>query len=369
MFVSTKKTTFLQARESGMATLVFTIILLAVVSVLSLNSSKIAVLETRIASNGYLSNQAFQAAQAGMRLALTQISRQSLEAAANAAGGNGVVTSAWTKLPLTAPAADQVSEYQIVYSTTTAFTYTEIAVSVQGRSLRESDTSVTRTLTQNMRFQSTIRGDSLPVASMITRGVANVSGSSLLTAIDSKVTLWSGGNSVIGAANTEIDAGVTGGVYENDGNLSGLAAGDAFFNNFFAQGKSAVQDYANVLTCSPGPCSAADITPLATQKKIIYVKGDLNINSGATFGSDAEPVTLIVEGALTIAGGARIKGVVFTTSDFNNGNNSGRIDGALIVDGNATTTGNFTFSHDNNIVNALNQSIGFYVPIDRTWME
>lgn len=346
------------ARQRGIATLLFTIILLAVVSVLSLNGTKVAVLEQKLTNNNYRANQAFYAAQAGMRVAMSSASAQDLEDKKDA-GGNVSYTLAKADLP----ALNPIERYQITYATTTAGDYTNILATTVGESVY--DANVTHEIKQLMRFTPFVQNAPSPVGAVIARGTANISGSSSLQANDTDVAVWSGGNATAGGTNTVVDNG-TDGIYDNHADLQNLTAADAFFTNFFSEKMAVVKNYAHV-KCS---ASCGDSTVNGLSDKVIYIDGNLSISGNTTVGTAAKPVILIVIGTLSLNHtNAQINGVVYTTTSFNNGSGKGRIDGALIVDGDFSTTNGLNINHSTAIINTLNKQRGVYVPVAGSWVE
>ncbi len=105
---------------------------------------------------------------------------------------------------------------------------------------------------------------------------------------------------------------------------------------------------------------------------MIYIKQaegtTATINSNAVIGSPEKPVILIVEGNLKFNGNATLYGVLYVIGNWSNsGGGSAAVNGAVIVEGNMSSTGTPALNFSKNLIN-LN-SLTSLVKVPGTWHD
>lgn len=157
----------------------------------------------------------------------------------------------------------------------------------------------------------------------------------------------------------------------SDTSLSSLTD-DQMFQTFFGQSKSAFQAAPDTsqFTCS-GTCTNAFESFVNSGANVIWVNGDLNINSNATIGSPTNPVIIVVDGNAHLNGNLVIYGVVYCTDMTwdNTGGGGAKIIGAAIAEGNFTTTGTPDPTYSPDVLNRLKTTTGQFAKVLGSWRD
>lgn len=161
-------------------------------------------------------------------------------------------------------------------------------------------------------------------------------------------------------------------------NDTGLPANaDLLFNTVFGMSRIAYREQpaAIRLTC-PADCSAASLQTLAAANpmRVLWLIGDLTLDSAVTIGSVTSPVVLIVNGNLTATvAGATINGLVYVvpnpgTDTWTTGG-SFAINGALVVEGGIDGPGTPAVNYNLSILKSLRFRSGSFVRVPGGWID
>jgi hypothetical protein len=137
------------------------------------------------------------------------------------------------------------------------------------------------------------------------------------------------------------------------------------------------QPAARVLDCPNAGCRAALSTLVATNPdRVIWVTGDLTLESAGDVGSlpnpadptVAGPAIIIVEGRVRFTTpGVNIFGVVYSRSGDWEG--AGTINGAALIEGDLAAAASPTILYNASVVNAARLSSGSFVPLQGDWRD
>jgi hypothetical protein len=214
-----------------------------------------------------------------------------------------------------------------------------------------------------------------PSAALTVAGSINQSGG-MLTAINpdpmTGLALHAGGT-IDGAPATVTLKGPAGSTAPleapSDKDLSDIDADDFFRKALgLPAAKYKEQPAAVTIECGAGCAANAAVLPVLAKgpTRVIFINGDLDLDD-ATIGSTATPAILVVTGNVTVSGLIDLKGVLFVGGNLNWTSASGRVNGAVIVGGDYTGTGNATIAYDRNIVQRIHKGYGSFVRIPGTW--
>jgi hypothetical protein len=214
-----------------------------------------------------------------------------------------------------------------------------------------------------------------PSAALTVAGSINQSGG-MLTAINpdpmTGLALHAGGT-IDGAPATVTLKGPAGSTAileaPSDKDLSDIDADDFFRKALgLPADKYKEQPAAVTIECGAGCAANAAVLPVLAKgpTRVIFINGNLDLDD-ATIGSTATPAILVVTGNVTVSGLIDLKGVLFVGGNLNWTSASGKVNGAVIVGGDYTGTGNATIAYDRNIVQRIHKGYGSFVRIPGTW--
>jgi Tfp pilus assembly protein PilX len=196
----------------------------------------------------------------------------------------------------------------------------------------------------------TMTGNSSITNSSVTTSSSNYLGSNITS---------SGSVSLNGSSSTYVSNGSGGTVVSSDSHvgLSGdiqqnVTAFNAanLFTFVFGQSKTTVKSNANT-SYNSGNLDGA--TFASAGNKVIWIEGDLNLNSNLTVGTSASPVILVVNGNLSTQGGITINGLLYVIGNLDMRGNS-TINGFVGIEGNTTSnSGNSSVNYDSGIISSL----------------
>lgn len=370
--------------QRGAATILVALILLIASTLLVLIAGQASVTEQRLSANDVRARQALAAAQAGVDHALayrrTPKADLTLEVLSNGTLDNASYRARFC-LPDATPPACPVNPADAIscgIGKNATANVGELLIYSCGWS---DDGAARRPITQlSSRIDSFGAGIAMP---LVARGTANllVGGATILNYFND-LTVWSGDN-LLGQSMTgktfirssdhaEPQAGTA---YRNTGNsptcnnpptgymcstqgsdighdviisdpnLAGLGA-DPFFQTFMG---TSLNDYnQEIASIQVDADSSADIAALnGIKAETIWINGNTSLDG--VYGTENEPVVIVVDGDLNLGANAVINGIVFVTENLN-GNGTPRIYGAMIVAGTANATGNLTLVFDPSVI-------------------
>jgi len=353
-------------RQSGVLTLVISLVILTLSTLVTFNLSKAVLMEQKISNNDLRAKQAFEAAEAGMLAATAYL------------GNDPDVDSNDVIDPVFDTNNDGLGDTNTstfgtgsatVVSTDISGDMTTIRIVSQGFS---DDRSATRTITQTI---STINPlPNMPENPLTTRGSVVIGGSATVHNPEGHSTIWSGADIDLGSNNstsTEVPdvggatypecmdtpmtcslvsasnrliAGVD--IIENDTSLGALSR-DQFFQNFFGLSPTTYRSATATIDTTPAAFTAN--AHLATYE-VIWVDGDVTL-SGITVGcttavngggvcpaANVKPSIVIIDGNATFSGNINFYGLLFVSGNTSGSGNT-TVTGAMVIGGTASTGG------------------------------
>ena len=350
-------------RQRGIATLLFSLLVMILVTYVVLYTSGSVLLEQQTVNNDVRSKHAFEAAEAGIATA-----KRYLTIGADR-DNDGTIDAVFDTN------ADDIGDSNtvaigngsVIVNTTDVSTggtpMMTLRVTAQGFS---DDRTATRTITQIFSKLDPLPNG--PRNPLITRGNMVISGSATVTNPEGHSTIWSGGDVDLGSNNstsTQIadmaDSGYPGcmdvpmtcnavvssnkvtvglDVVEYDSSLANISA-DEMFQSFFGATPIAYRN-AMVTIETTGANAQADVHLAMTE--VIWIDGDASFNGG-TIGcstvvtgantcpdADLAPSIVIVDGDLELGGTPHFYGLVYVRGDIDVTGNS-TIHGAMLVEG------------------------------------
>jgi Tfp pilus assembly protein PilX len=341
-------------RQRGAATLFVTVIVVLLIALVTITMTRTTVLENRMTDSDLTSKQAFHAAQAGLDFALQQIIENELDVL-NASCGTILVDE-------TNP--EDSPTFQLSFGSVDPVCPSDV-LGLQTKSVirsvgRSSDGASIRVLEVGIDLEREWLGAGVPVegtapppppvpSAIVAKGSVNLAGTTNAApcpTLDACQALDRPGNPkpdisdvydtlvTSGAAITGGDTGVPDAQIldqHKDGGRDDLSAmtGDQFFESIMGVDKTIFKEAATVVT--PG-----QTMPDVNVNPLVWYDGDLKLQTG-TLGSPEKPITLVVNGDISVSGNLTVWGVVYTTGDdFSAGTT--KIFGALIAENNITTS-------------------------------
>lgn len=180
------------------------------------------------------------------------------------------------------------------------------------------------------------------------------------------INLGAGTNNFVGPAGSTAD-----GRQPNDATLSQLAAAanDGWFRAMFGMDKTSFlrSPATRRIDCANG-CASADLTNVVAgyPRNPIWLAGDLTLDGTADLGSDANPVMLVVDGALTVSGNLRITGFVHATSIVWQAGGAS-VKGAMASATSFTATARATLAYDRSVMDLIQWRYGSFVRVPGSW--
>lgn len=326
--------------QSGFATLSVTMLLLFLGTLAVLTSSKVIFYEQKTATNEYHYGQASAAAKAGLARALTYLGNTKTTLPNKASLFDGATKRL---KPAAFPIVEQLNASKSGFSVTMSqpspvadpyliqVTATGCA---DGCAPCTPDCGAQVIVTELVKLRKLV--SNLPDAPLIARGAVDVGGSgNVLNTTPNGIFIRAGG---IISANK-----VTGKMVGNDTILAATPPED-FFNYFFNDAKATVKGAIPNLSAT---------FPPAGQGGAYWIEGNTAIHGG-TYGSETEPVVLIVNGDLQINGGTTIYGLVYIIGGWSNsGGGDSNIHGAAISDASYSTVGNKTITFNQTVLDVI----------------
>ncbi|MBB5204190.1 hypothetical protein HNQ51_001483 [Inhella inkyongensis] len=155
--------------------------------------------------------------------------------------------------------------------------------------------------------------------------------------------------------------------------LQGIDA-EGLFKRYFGMSPAQFQRQPVVETLKcPAQCATQLSLRAAAGVRVFWFEGDLTLDEDVTLGSVSRPILLVVKGKLSVQGGLRLHGMVFSFDNAQWLNASGSpswLDGSLVVAGNLGSGSGVTMRHDAAAMESLMLSAGTFVRAPGgTWSE
>jgi Tfp pilus assembly protein PilX len=360
--------------QRGVVTLVISLVILLLSTFVVFNVSKAIMLEQKISNNDNRAKQAFEAAEAGMNVAMHYLDNNP------DVNGDNVLDVNVFALDADGFGTANTETVGGNASVTVTVTGTLLAPIITAVGLSD-DRSATRTIRQAMTTIDPVPGR--PANPLTTRGSLTIGGSATVINQEGFSTIWSGADVQLGSSSgsstevpniadagyptcmdipltcetvsTSLNQGVGVDVIENDASLGNLTP-DEFFMNFFGMSPEAYR--ATMVTLDTTNPSQADLAA----SEVIWIEGNAtlgNITVGCTESvsggnvcptNKTKPSILIVNGDVTFSGTPQFYGILFVRGDANMSGNT-TVYGSAIIEGNATnTTGSLNIWYSGAIV-------------------
>jgi Tfp pilus assembly protein PilX len=125
-----------------------------------------------------------------------------------------------------------------------------------------------------------------------------------------------------------------------------------------------------ILACG-GTCTADQVRAAAAQNpgRILWIQGDLSIDSAGPIGSATDPVAVVVTGNVAFSAAADYFGLIYIQAASWNSSGSSTINGALIAEGNAGGTATATLNYNADILTRVRTTIGTMTIVPGSWRD
>jgi len=402
-------------RQQGVATLLFSIIVLLLVTFVSLSTTKPIISETKITNNTIRAKLAFEAAEAGLAEAISALNNGNRPYDSNDNPNGGVFDNR-----LDSPSGDPLSFDSLsgeiknganIISSFFVSVDKNLFIRSEGYS---DDKSLTKVILVQVGAENIL--PNVPENPLISKGAISFGGTGIIYNPEGATTTWTGnGAAVQGDFETQIadpskneypdclekafdcllvpastksgsDAQIGVDIIENDSTLANLDT-DEFFKNFTGYNMADFKSYKVTQFTAPTNYQFGEIIwyegDLALQEKIgcevaninaytapdSYYVGD-GFTACETEGAreSLKPVTLVVTGDLRINAGAFVYGIVIVLGDLVKANGTAQVVGAIAVNGESDVTGTLDLWYNSRVLSKINDDAGVYI-ISGGWRD
>ena len=111
--------------------------------------------------------------------------------------------------------------------------------------------------------------------------------------------------------------------------------------------------------------TAASLNP----DRVIWIDGDLDIDTGGDIGSAAEPLVLVVTGNLTFSTPANVFGLVYSRAADWVSSGAGVIRGAAVAETRLSGSATTDIVYDTAILNHLRLQSGSFILVPGSWRD
>jgi len=358
-------------RQGGAATLLTALVLLIGITLVTLTTSKTVLVETQMAADNYRTAQAFAAANYAMDYGVNYFNNGGFDQVSNgtgAAGSDGIV-DAITVPNLASADGLQTTTATLTFNNATTTRCAPTAVTMKNGLITATgfsdDGLASRTITQCVVPLGILRNDG-PKQPLVAQGNVALTGNAKIINRYTNTTIWSGDDVSIGSSsamatyiknpaagsltqaqllstdetsNTQLVSNRNLGngldIIDKDPSLGTLVGLDFFKNFFNADSRAEVKAMAEAIGQSYTAMSNAITTPVKTG--LIWVEGNQTMNGG-TIGSLTDPAIVVVNGDLTLGGGATIYGVLYVAGKYTI-HGTPQVIGCNVVEGTDLSTG------------------------------
>ncbi len=342
--------------QTGAATLIFSLILIAISTLIIFFAASHAITLSKTVSNQYQNTQAFDAAQAGLEYGISHLATNNSAILANPT--NGYINN-YTSTSTTNVTVANGEKFSIIYSNPIANNYSVIKIQSTGTS---ADNTGTRTVTQLINLSSIlVNPPNNPITSQ--KNVILTDNATVRNTFSNTTVSTGGTASLSNNAQTYLSTGLSSSsgnlksdVKQNQSSLNGITPND-FFISYFGSNISAVKSAATYYYSSSSNKDYSSSVNGVTNAVIWIDQAPgttATIQNNRTIGSPTNRVILIVNGGLTIQDNVTIYGFVFVNGATSTTQNNVTINGAIASTDNLTLRNNFTLNYNNTILNKLN---------------
>lgn len=361
--------------QQGAVTLVLTAMLLITATMIVVFAAGYSITQSKITSNIFRSNQAFEAAEAGLEFGINYLQQNSATILANPFFGR---IRSYTSASTTNVTLANNSKYSIVYTNPIFFNYNLIQITSTGTS---DDGTATRVVSQQVYFGSYLfTSAKIPLTSkgnlfMSGNSVIKNSSSGTTVKLGQAATLTGNAKTVNNDGTSSTAGNISGDIKQNLSSLSGMSSTDLFSTYFGVQsttlkGLSAnyylsngTTDYSTTLNAKSG-----------TTIWIDQPTGSATLNGTTAIGTSSNPVLLIINGNFSMTGNVTINGFVFvsgTSTSSPDPSSSVSINGEIVTVGDVTMSGNTTYTRVSSIITALQSAVAmsYFARVPGTWKD
>ncbi|VAW85227.1 hypothetical protein MNBD_GAMMA18-916 [hydrothermal vent metagenome] len=336
-------------KQQGIATLMTSLILLFSITMISLFSARINIVETQIAANDYRSKIAYEAAQGGLEAALASLqlveNRRFFHDNSGVKGADGFIDSADISQPSVTLANG--ARYHLSYANPIQNDTSLIVVTVTGYS---DDNMGIRTVTQTVQL--------LPLPINIPRSGLLVGGNEINMINSRNIT-----QKVCDSGS--VDPPEYNGIQSKYRLSDGLTDPDTLFEKSFNTRKAALKNRANIINCSN--CSASHFTGM--EGGVAWIEGDVRITGNGTIGTADKPILIIVNGNLTMAGNNTYNGLIYATGNHEIEGGTSRVNGAVLVEKLFFAKGALCIDYNPDILNNVGKAVGSIGKVAGSWRD
>jgi Tfp pilus assembly protein PilX len=359
-------------KQKGAATLIVTVILLTAALLLLVFSAQYGVMQQKLTSNQTRANEAFAAAEAGLEFGLVYLAANS--STVTASPSNGYINYGASNSSLTNVTLSNNSQFSVVYTNPTQNNYQRILVTSTGTS---ADGTATKVISeQAYQQESSFTTSASALKNFSLTGGAKVENmvTDLNITIGGALTIDNGASTSTSSGKSSSQGNYESDVEQNVSTYSDMSE-TTYFQNVFGASKAAVQSTAETsgsYYSNAGP----DYSQALNGKKgeTIYINqtngATVNIGQGVTIGSASNPVTLVVNGNLSIENGATIYGFVYASSPTSALNLAGgtRIYGGIASGGSVNISNGVRVTYTKYPLTS-STSLGTFVRVPGTWED
>lgn len=358
-------------KQKGAVTLILTLVLLLATAYVAIFVARSSVSQQRLIANQYRSAQALEAAEAGLNFGLAYLiqNKNTIVVDSNSDGYiDNFSNSSTTNVTLS-----NGSTYSITYSNPTANNFNIIKITSVGRS---ADGTAKRTISELAGYRSLLLHYS-PV-SMVARGDVTLVGNSQIKNTSTNTNILaggeieiSGGGSTVTATGTSSDNSHLGGdVTQYNSSIANTSL-SSFFSNFFGTSMTTVQtSVAHYYSYTSNTNYNSIVNGMNGTSFWFEQVGSTTgtIDSTTQVGTPSQPVLLIVNGNLNLAGNAIVYGYIYVTGNLQTGGNVSVI-GGIAVGGSVKDAGNYVLTYNASVLNNLQNLSGSYSVIPGSWND
>jgi Tfp pilus assembly protein PilX len=161
-------------------------------------------------------------------------------------------------------------------------------------------------------------------------------------------------------------------VIPNDTSLSSILPASLFVT-IFGMTQENFKSLASVVDCSGG-CNGSNITnamaALGNSSRVLWVEGDVTINSNVSIGDATNPVLMVVNGLIHTSGTMDVTGLVYTTRTWDDtGGGNAFLRGAAVSEESFLLNGGLDFYFDPNVLRTLTTVPGSFTKIPGSWRD
>jgi Tfp pilus assembly protein PilX len=362
-------------KKSGFTVLLLAVVLLIISTLLIFFTAQYSSLQQKITSNYYKSEQALQAAQAGVEAAIPYLQANYTAITANSSGGY--------LLPYNNSSTQNVtltngSTYSFTYSNPTANSYQLITITSTGHN---TDNSATTTITQQIGAYAYSLVP--PTKSLSTQGNVSLKDNSSLINSSTNQNINAGGDiSLKNNANTRTNSGVSstssGLGSDVQANVSSLAnmTTDQFLTSTVGVNQSTLQSMANYTFTNSGNTNYSSALN-GIKSSVIWIN-QLNsnalIDNNTVIGSATNPVIIVINGGrLQLKDNVVIYGIVISINPTSNSKDQLKdntvINGAILSSRDVNMSDNSKVNFNTSILNSVPGGTPSYAKLPGSWRD